>query len=325
MSKSHAFTSSRPLNAAVLFLVFNRIDTTKQVFEAIRQAKPPRFYIAADGPRANREGEAVKVQAVRDFVMSAIDWQCEVKTLFREENLGCKLGVSSGIDWFFEHEEEGIILEDDVLPLPSFFNYCEELLVRYRDDSSIALVSGCNLISKHFTPNESYFFSRYNHIWGWASWRRAWKYYDVTMKSWPHWRDSNAIKDISAGDLPFEYYWSEIFSRAEQGLIDTWDYQWTFACWSQNMVSILPKYNQIYNLGFGQDATHTKSGAPSYVVESVPQDLPMPLHHPEVVETSQKIDRLISSIVFGVSFFSFVKAKIRALPLAQRFFDKLRR
>jgi hypothetical protein len=325
MSEAQAFTPPRPLNAAVLFLVFNRLDTTKQVFEAIRQAKPPRLYIAADGPRANRKGESDKVQAVRDFVMSGIDWECEIKTLFREENLGCKYGVSSGINWFFEHEEEGIILEDDVLPLPSFFDYCDELLDRYRDDSRIALISGCNLVSEHFTPNESYFFSRYNHIWGWASWRRAWQHYDVKMKNWPQWRDTGAIKNVSNGDVLFEHYWSEIFTRAEQGLIDTWDYQWTFACWSQNMISILPKYNQIYNLGFGQDATHTTTVAPSFVVDSVPQLLPMPLYHPEVVKVNQKIDRLINSIVFGVSFFSFVKAKIRALPLVQRLVEKLRR
>ncbi len=304
------FIPPPPLQTAVLFLVFNRLDTTTQVFEAIRQARPPRLYVAADGARTNREGEAEKVQAVRDYVMANIDWPCEVKTLFRDENLGCKYAVSGAITWFFEQEEQGIILEDDCLPLPSFFEYCYELLQRYKDDPRIALISGCNLISNKFTPEESYFFSRYNHIWGWASWRRAWQFYDVSMNSWPEWRDAKSLKKISNGDLLFEQYWSEIFDRAEQGLIDTWDYQWTYACWSNSMISVLPKHNQIYNLGFGQDATHTTSDAPGFVVDSVPQALSFPLNHPKKIQVNNKVDKIINSFVFGVSFLSFIKKKL---------------
>lgn len=145
------------------------------------------------------------------------------------------------------------------------------------------------------------------------------------MKSWSQWRDAGAIKNISNDDIFFEHYWTEIFSRTQQGLIDTWDYQWTFACWSQSMISIIPKYNQIYNLGFGEDATHTTSDAPDFVVDSVPQILPIPLIHPGEVKTNQKVDKLISSTVFGVSFFSFVKSKIRAVPLVRILIDFLRR
>ena len=130
MGKVATFSPPYSLNTAVLFLVFNRLDTSKQVFQAISQAKPPRLYVAADGARVSKEGESEKVQAVRDYIMQNIDWKCEVKTLFRDENLGCKYAVSGAITWFFQNEEQGIILEDDCLPNQSFFWFCEELLER---------------------------------------------------------------------------------------------------------------------------------------------------------------------------------------------------
>ncbi|MFP4332877.1 MAG: hypothetical protein ACLFQJ_06210, partial [Campylobacterales bacterium] len=150
------FTPPHPLKTAVLFLVFNRLDTTKQVFEAIRQAKPPRLYVAADGAREAKEGEDQKVKAIREYILQHIDWDCEVKTLFREKNLGCKIAVSSAITWFFENEEMGIILEDDCLPSQSFFWFCEELLERYKDDMRIMMVSGYNKVQRYNQQN-SYF------------------------------------------------------------------------------------------------------------------------------------------------------------------------
>ena len=131
-----------PLITPVLFIVFNRLDKTRQVFEAIRQARPPFLYIASDGARFNKEGELEKVQAVRDFIIQNIDWKCEVKTLFRKKNLGCKYAVSGAISWFFNNVDQGIILEDDCLPSKSFFWYCEELLEKYKHDNSIYLISG---------------------------------------------------------------------------------------------------------------------------------------------------------------------------------------
>ena len=156
------------LETPVLFLVFNRPDTTAQVFEAIRQAKPPRLYVASDGAREDKEGELEKVKQVREIV-SQVDWNCEVKTLFRDKNLGCKIAVSSAIDWFFEQEEMGIILEDDCLPHPTFFRFCQELLERYRDDERIGMISGNNFQFGRKCTDYSYYFSMYSHIWGWAS------------------------------------------------------------------------------------------------------------------------------------------------------------
>ena len=160
------FVPPHPLNTAVLFLIFNRLDTTKQVFEAIRQAKPPRLYIAADGARSSREGEAEKVQAVREYIIQNIDWECEVKTLFREQNLGCKYAVSGAIDWFFENEEMGIILEDDCLPSQSFFWFCEELLERYKDDMRVWHIGGSNFQNGIKRGDGDYYFSKYNTFFG---------------------------------------------------------------------------------------------------------------------------------------------------------------
>ncbi len=190
------------MQSPILLLVFNRPDTTRQVFETIRAARPPRLYVAADGPRPGRAGEAERCAEVRELT-TQIDWPCELKTLFRNENLGCKIGVSSAIDWFFQNEPEGIILEDDVVPLPSFFLYCDVLLDRYRNDIRVGVISGSNLVSNHLMLEESYFFSRYNHIWGWASWRRAWDHYDVTMASWPEWRNNRGLQNIPGSNKLF--------------------------------------------------------------------------------------------------------------------------
>jgi len=202
------FIPPSPLRTPVLFLVFNRLDTTKKVFQVIKKAKPPRLYIAADGPRETKEGEAERVKAVRDYVMSNMDWECEVKTLFREKNLGCGKAVSEAITWFFENEEMGIILEDDCLPTQSFFWFCEELLIRYKHEEKIMQINGSS-----FLPNidikESYFFSKYNHIWGWASWRRAWKHFHM---QYPNWEDR--FEKLHSFHLKAEKeYWRKTFRK----------------------------------------------------------------------------------------------------------------
>jgi len=171
------FTAPHSRRTAVLFVVFNRLNTTKQVFAAIRKAKPYRLYVAADGPRVAKSGEVAKVKAVRDYVRENIDWDCEVKTLFRENNLGCKYAVSSAVDWFFENEEMGIILEDDCLPHPDFFDFCAKLLECHVHDDRVSVVTGNNFQNGIKRGGFAYYFSKYSHCWGWASWRRAWQQY----------------------------------------------------------------------------------------------------------------------------------------------------
>lgn len=287
------------MRSAVLFLVFNRPDTTQQVFEAIRAARPPRLYVAADGPRLYKEGESEKCQQVRD-IATAVDWPCEVKTLFREQNLGCKMGVSGGISWFFEHEEEGIILEDDVLPVPGFFRFCDELLEKYRHDPRVAMVSGNNNIAPATAQQkDSYFFTVHNLIWGWATWRRSWQHYDVTMRDWPQWRDAGGLEK-TCGYGPFIVYWSNIFDKSHAGLIDTWDYQWAYTCWKLGGLTALSRNNLTDNLGFRPDATHTAYAVPDYIRLSPPADLEFPLRHPATLAVQPELEALIQQNRFLV-------------------------
>jgi len=239
----------------ILFLVFNRLDTTKQVFEMIRKAAPQKLYIASDGHRDNRVGEKEKVETVRDYVLKSIDWNCEVKTLFRNENLGCGKAVSGAITWFFENEEMGIILEDDCLPSMSFFSYCKELLEYYKNNPRIYHITGHNPLTYTKTPY-SYYFARIQHCWGWASWRRAWNHYNFDIKDLNIFIEKRKIKNIFSGNAD-RHYWIDIFKKMDNHEIDTWDHQWTYTIFNNNGICINPAKNMITNIGFGVNATHT--------------------------------------------------------------------
>ena len=239
----------------ILFLIFNRPDTTQQVFDVIKKIKHNKLYIAADGPRENRDGEREKCEQTRNIIKQ-IDWECEIKTLFQDKNLGCKIGVSSAIDWFFENEEMGIIFEDDCLPDQSFFNFCQELLEKYKNDDRIMMISGDNFQNGIMRGNSSYYFSKNSHIWGWASWRKAWNKYDVNMSTHPDFKKNNQIKNIFK-NIRIQEYWISIFDSVFSEKIDTWDYQWTYAIWANDGLSIIPNVNLISNIGFRDDATHT--------------------------------------------------------------------
>jgi hypothetical protein len=239
------------INTAVLFITYKRLDTTIQVFESIRKAKPPRIYISSN--IGKDEAECKKVQIVRDYINYNIDWECEVKKLFRTKHLSAKLSISGAIDWFFEHEEMGIILEDDCLPSQSFFWYCEELLAKYKEDMRVWHISGDNFQNGIIRGDSSYYFSAFNHVWGWAGWADRWKFYDV---------DSNQIQNESFLRTYWQgrefKYWRNIFWKIKNNEIDTWDYQWSFTMWINGGLAILPKINLVSNIGFGEDATHTK-------------------------------------------------------------------
>lgn len=244
------------MDIPILFLVFNRPDPTCKVFEEIKKARPKQLFIAADGPRKHKDGEFELCEKTR-AVITKIDWPCEVKTLFREENLGCKIAVSSAIDWFFENVEEGIILEDDCLPSSSFFTFCTSLLEFYRNDTRVMHIGGTNFQDGKLRGDGSYYFSSIHHIWGWATWRRAWKYYDVNMKSLPVFLKENYLDTITP-DKALQNYWKSHLENIYAGRIDTWDFQWTFAIWSQHGLGIIPNQNFVSNIGFGDEATHTK-------------------------------------------------------------------
>jgi hypothetical protein len=245
------------LKTPILFMVFNRPDTTKIVFDRIRKVQPSKLYIAADGPREGVSTDEEKVKTVREIV-SNIDWDCTVSKLFRQKNLGCRNAVSEAITWFFDQESKGIILEDDCLPHPDFFPFCTELLERYCNNPHIMMISGVNFQNRHKRGNASYYFARYPHIWGWATWQRVWKLYDVEMKSFDDFKSENQIANII--DEPAEQeYWMKQFELVHSKKLDTWDYQFVYTTFINQGLCINPNVNLISNIGFNNDATHTRN------------------------------------------------------------------
>jgi hypothetical protein len=248
---SHHYIVQSP----VLFLVFNRPETTRRVFQEIKTAKPKRLYISADGPRADKPADMALCHEVKNIV-SDIDWKCEVKTVFNEENKGCKIAVSTAIDWFFNQEEEGIILEDDCLPAPSFFYFCDHLLEKFRFDSRIYCITGTNAQRGLQRGEASYYFSQLSNIWGWAGWRRVWNLYDPDLSRYGEEVAGNFLKNNFQDPLLIDH-WFDIFHRLKAGKIDTWDQQFQLMTFFENGLCITPNINLISNIGFGDQATHT--------------------------------------------------------------------
>lgn len=272
-------------NTPILFLIFNRPDTTKRVFEAIRAQKPTTLYIAADGPRLSKIGEKELCDEAKKIV-EHIDWPCEVTRRYSEVNKGCKANVSEAITWFFDHVPEGIILEDDCLPDPSFFTFCEELLEKYRNDDRIKMISGDNFQFGNKRGDASYYFSRFPHIWGWATWKRVWDEYDVSMATYPEFKKNNQISTVF-DDKKIQAYWMKLFERLYHNEVDTWDGQFVYAIYKNDGITILPNVNLISNIGFGNNATHTKeadmfSNIPSHSIGSI--------IHPNKIEINKEAD-----------------------------------
>ncbi|MDR0681004.1 MAG: nucleotide-diphospho-sugar transferase [Dysgonamonadaceae bacterium] len=267
----------------VLFLIFKRLETTKQVFQAIRKAQPSQLFIAADGPKPEKSGEKEKTDAVRKYVLDNIDWDCDVKTRFQEKNLGCGLGVSSAISWFFNQVEEGIILEDDCLPHPDFFEYCKELLDKYRNNKDIAIICGSNFNHGKKFGDASYFFTKYTYVWGWATWKRTWEnyQYDVNLL------DKHLLFekiDKALGSRMERFYWKSVFEKMSKFCIDTWDYQFCFHIWYHDMYSIAPNVNLIQNIDSGKDATHPDPNTKSTFIKTEPI---LPLEHPSKIRINK--------------------------------------
>lgn len=288
--------SESSVTTPIVLIIFNRPLVTQQIFNEIRKVKPAKLLVIADGPRPVREDDVAKCLATRKII-EQVDWECEVLKNYAEVNLGCKGRVASGLDWVFSIVEEAIILEDDCLPQPTFFLFCQELLEQYRDDKRIMTISGNNFQYGQRRTEYSYYFSRYAHVWGWATWRRAWQYYDVHMKLWPGVREGRWLFDIlgsmraevESGQCRFDVmgsmraiaYWYKIFDATYGGRIDTWDYQLLFASWLQNGLHILPTINLVSNIGFGIDATHTKIAGKC---SNIPMEaMVFPLQHPPFI------------------------------------------
>lgn len=242
---------------AVLLLVFNRPELARQALLRIRTVKPPRLYIHADGPRPHKPGEDVAVSETRKII-SLIDWPCEVYTLFREENMGLRKGVGGAIDWFFNQEPYGIVIEDDCIPDPTFFPFCAELLVRYQYDERIMHIGGSNLLSHITAPYPAdYLMTRFPFVWGWAGWRRAWQKMDFQMENLDEFISANKISRI-VNSFPANIYLLDKLRATKNGAMQSWAYTWLYSIIDNDGVCILSTNNLTQNVGVGDpDATNT--------------------------------------------------------------------
>lgn len=297
-------------STSVLLIIFNRPSKTKKVIDSLRDIKPTKLYVAADGPRDNNKADTENCRLTRE-TLKEINWDCEVKTLFREKNLGCKHSVSKALNWFFSFEEMGIILEDDIIPNRSFFIFCEEMLNRYQNDNTIGMITGSNLIANEVAISESYTFSHYANIWGWATWRRVWQTYDVNIEEWPKWKEEKNFKGIDDKYPLFTHYWKDVLWAIHNNKIDTWDFQWFFNLWKTNKLCIVPKYNLIQNIGFDHEATHTDGSIPDYITNNPAKELTLPLNHPKFIKRNELLDYATSKIIFKISFKTILKNKLR--------------
>lgn len=307
------------MNTPVAFIVFNRLECARRTLAAIRLARPPRLLIVADGPRDSRPGDAEKCAAVRKLIEDGVDWPCVVERDYAERNLGCALRLATGLTWAFSRSERLVIIEDDCLPDPTFFTFCDELLERFANDTRVGQICGCPMYMSEIERATSYVFSRYGPIWGWASWRRAWKYYDLHLESWP--------KFFAVGGLD-----GAVHSRAEyvkrkrlfdgmhgSQVLDSWDYQWGYAKFTQGLLSVVPCRNLIENTGFGDDGTHY-GPEDRFMLQRFSMD--GPLRHPEFVIADLAFDRAYAAAdtqnMFGPPLWK--RGWRKATRLLRRFF-----
>jgi hypothetical protein len=303
------------MQTPVALIIFNRPETTERVFAEIANARPEKLLVIADGPRPDKPGEAERCAAARS-VVDRIDWPCEVLKNYSDVNLGCGRRPATGITWVFEQVEEAIILEDDCVPHPSFFRFCEELLARYRHDERVAQINANNFQFGRNQIDFSYYFSYYNTCWGWASWRRAWQHFDMGIRLWPTLRDTPWLLNIT-GDPRVARYFANLFDQtyAAGGNVEHWDYQWAFACWAQNRLAISPGVTLVSNVGFGKDATHTRS-AGDRRAKLETSEITFPLQHPPSVVRDRKAERIFNE--------ELILPLVREPSLAQRLQEGIR-
>ena len=225
------------------------MDTVRQSLSAIAKVQPKKLYLASDGPRQHVQDEQEIVTSIRNFMQSNITWECDAKLLFRDENLGCKNAVSSAIDWFFDYEYEGIIIEDDCLPEPSFFHFCSKLLKDYRNDLRVGMITGTSYLFNEVTSDDDYFFSKYCSVWGWATWRDRWQLYDANVNFSSKSEAIRVIQKFISWDAYVANFYIRAHERVENNLVDTWDYQWVFTCMQNDFYCLTPYKNLIKNIG----------------------------------------------------------------------------
>ena len=281
----------------IVFIIFNRPDTTSIVFKEIRKYRPEKLFVIADGPRIHKEYEEDLCEETRNTVK--VDWECEVIKIYSNTNLGCQQRVYTGLNEVFNHVEEAIILEDDCVPHQDFFRYCEELLDYYKEEPQVMAISGNNFQDASFEIEDSYYYSIFPHCWGWATWKNAWLKMDVTMRGWEEFKFSQQFSGISY-DALFQDYWIKVFDKVEEGKLDSWAYPWTFSCWKHNGLTVLPKKNLISNIGFDERATHTINSNSRDVNLSI-YPMEFPLKHPSEININYRADHYTSENHYGLA------------------------
>ena len=274
----------------VLFLIFNRKDAAMESLTRIRAARPSRLFVAADGPRPHKEGETARCAETRAAVLGAIDWRCEVMTLLRDENLGCRRAVSEAITWFFDNVESGIIVEDDCVLSDSFFPFAAELLEKYKDDTRILSICANCFLPPKTVKDASYYFSKYQNCWGWASWRRAWKFYEGTLGKWDAFTATGGLKKLNEGCPVFEWHFERTITDIKSGKLNSWALQWMATGWVNGMLNIVPAVNMSRNTGWGEDSTHTFDSN-TWTGRLPALEINFPLIHPSVIERNAAADR----------------------------------
>lgn len=297
----------------ILLIVFNRLDTLQRVIEPIRNYRPTQLFIAADGPRPIRQSDAEKCQAVRDWVLAAVNWPCEVKTRFRSENMGCGYGPADAITWFFSNVNEGVIIEDDIVASPAFFEYCGMMLERYRDNKRISIVSGCNFdeFGKTNLQNLPYFFSALAFTWGWATWRDRWEQYDYQIKKWRGLRKELTLRYLFQ-DKEYQAYWRYVLDNTARDIPDhIWDYQFFALCYMNRWLSVVPAHNMIENIGDGEDATHTRKLPEMRIGKQVDAYCEVP------IQRNMEYDILLQERMYGraeyITCYTKLKRKIKSI------------
>lgn len=286
----------------VVFIIFNRPETTEKVFSEIQKIKPKQLFVIADGPRAQVPGEKEKCDAVRDMVLNGIHWNCQIMTNFSEINLGCKIRISSGLNWVFSHVDCAIILEDDCLPNPSFFHFCELMLKKYKDDPRIMMIAGTNYLSEKECPDFSYFFSQLFPIWGWATWKRAWTLYDINMTHWPLMKKDEYLKSIYNNKL-FIHYIERIFDDVFSGKDDTWDAQWFYSCIVHRGLCIMPSKNLVSNIGIAGTRPQIKQ----FINRPIFQLNLLNINEPPIILVHPKIERNELKNLLNMAGYSYFK------------------
>jgi hypothetical protein len=309
----------------IVIMVFNRPKHTRILLSILSQLRPTQLFVVADGPRDFISSDFELCQEVRNIIDCMVDWPCKLYKNFREDNLGCGLSPARGVDWVFEYVDRVIILEDDCLPSASFFLFCREGLNRFAKNDKVMMISGNNHLLNKKNIDDSYFFSINTQTHGWATWKRAWKKYDFYMSDWPRWRSLYWLYSMHR-DVKYALKWLKLFDEVYKNAnskvkYDCWDFQWTYACWKNKALNVIPKKNLVSNIGYGDDATHATP--PDHPLSNlVAEELSFPLNHPAKIEQDRVADAVLARNVYGnYSIIFKVWRKLKKLVNRQRLFN----